>query len=95
MSSIIRIKENPTLQEMFDLLQSTLYSGLDKTEIIRSLIAEKVWSIKGEISQRPSLDLTTAQKQKVTKAIQSYQDGKYKIVAKEKVQDHLTNLADG
>ena len=78
MNTIIRIKENENLEEMFGVLQGTIYSGLDKTEIIRALIAEKVWSVKNQIAVN-SIDPATLPiktRQKVVKAIQSHKDGK-------------------
>ncbi len=61
MSTIIRIKENEILQESFGILQGTIYSGLDKTEIIRALIAEKVWTIKNQPSMRNSATNLTSE----------------------------------
>ncbi len=78
MNTIIRIKENENLVEMFDLLQGSIYCGLDKTEIIRALIAEKVWSVKNQMATNniSSTSLSPKTKQKVIKALQSHKDGK-------------------
>ena len=96
MNTVIRIKENSNLEEMFDLLQRTLYSGLDKTEIIRALIAEKVWTVKNQIAAN-KIDPTSLSpriKQKLVKAYQSHQEGKSIKVQPEQIGAFLEKLAE-
>lgn len=93
MSTIIRLKENEKTAEMFEVLQNTLYAGLDKTEIIRAILAEKVWSIKTQISaNNAALKLTPKTKLKVQKAYQSHKNGKSISVKNDNIENFLENL---
>ncbi|MEI6728964.1 MAG: hypothetical protein WCK98_04955 [bacterium] len=93
MPTIIRLKENETTAQMFEILQSTLYSGLDKTEIIRAILAEKVWSIKTQISlNNATLGLTSQTKTKLKKAYQSHKEGKSISVKNSDIENFLENL---
>jgi len=94
MSTIIRIKENPKTEEMFELLQNTLYSGLDKTEIIRSILAEKVWSIKNQMANNNlNLELSPKTKVKIKKAYQSHKSGKSISVKNNQIDSFLKSFA--
>ena len=95
MSTIIRIKENENLAQMLAILQSTIYSGLDKTEIIRSLIAEKVWLIKTQTPTNTTnlSKLDTLTQQKIATAYQSHQEGKSTTVKPQEIAIVLENLA--
>ncbi len=90
MSSIIRLKENETTSEMFELLQNTVYTGLGKTEILRAILAEKVWQIKSQASDNNGLNLST--KTKVKKAYGSYKSGKSTRVKNENIEEFLETL---
>jgi hypothetical protein len=91
MATVIRIKENEKTANMFDLLQNTIYYGLDKPEIVRALLAEKTWEIKNQ--NRP-FGLDNETKLKIRKAYQSYKDGKVIEVKNENLEDFLENLAN-
>lgn len=94
MSTIIRIKENQKTIEMFELLQNTLYSGLDKTEIIRAILAEKVWSIKNQMATNNiDLELSPKVKASVIKAYESHKKGKSVTVKNNQIENFLENLA--
>ena len=95
MSTIIRIKENENLAQMLAILQSTIYSGLDKTEIIRSLIAEKVWLIKTQTPTNTTnlFKLDPLTQQKIATAYQSHQEGKSITVKPQEIGSVLENLA--
>ena len=94
MSTIIRLKENQKTAEMFEILQNTLYTGLDKTEIIRAILAEKVWSIKTQISTHNTiLKLNPKTKTKLKKAYQSHKKGKSISVKNDDIENFLENLA--
>jgi hypothetical protein len=92
MSTIIRLKENETTAEMFEILQNTVYTGLDKTEIIRAILAEKVWSIKNQMSKNnTTLELNTKTKTRFKKAYQSHKNGKSISVKNENIENFLEN----
>jgi len=94
MSTIIRLKENEKTAEMFEVLQNTLYTGLDKTEIIRAILAEKVWSIKTQMSTNNNiLKITPKTKMKLKKAYQSHKSGKSISVKNEDIKNFLENVA--
>ena len=94
MSTIIRLKENEKTAEMFEILQNTIYTGLDKTEIIRAILAEKVWSIKTQIStNNTTLKLNSKIKSKIKKAYQSHKNGKSISIKNENIESFLQNLA--
>jgi len=93
MSTIIRLKENEKIAEMFAILQGTLYDGLDKTEIIRAILAEKVWSIKNQMSaNNTTLTLNPKTKTKIKKAYQSHKEGKSVLVKNENIENFLADL---
>lgn len=95
MSSIIRLKETEKTLEMFEILQSTIYSGLDKTEIIRAILAEKTWAIKNQISVNNfNLKLDPKTRLKVQKAYQSHKEGKSIKVKNDQIKNFLENLAN-
>lgn len=94
MNTIIRIKENENLEEMFGVLQGTIYSGLDKTEIIRALIAEKTWMVKNQIAVN-SIDpatLSIKTKRKVVEALKSHKSGKSIKIKSNQIGEFLEQL---
>jgi hypothetical protein len=94
MSTIIRLKENEKTAEMFEVLQNTIYAGLDKTEIIRAILAEKVWSIKVKMSANSNLSLNPKTKTKVKKAYQSHKAGKSISVKNKDIEKFLENVVN-
>jgi len=94
MSTIIRLKENEKIAQMFELLQNTIYCGLDKTEIIRAILAEKTWSIKTQMSANSTtLELTETKIAEIEKKIDNYYAGKSKTT-KIKNSKELTTFLD-
>lgn len=92
MSSIVRLKENETTAEMFELLQNTIYAGLGKTEILRTILAEKNWEIKSQMANN-NYGLDPATKTKVKKAYQSHKAGKSISVKNKDIENFLENVA--
>ncbi len=94
MSTIIRLKENENTAEMFEILQNTLYKGLDKTEIIRAILAEKTWLIKTQMKDNnPALKLSFDTKSKLMEAYESYKNGKTTTVKNSDIENFLKGLA--
>jgi len=93
MSTIIRLKENENTAEMFAILQNTLYKGLDKTEIIRAILAEKTWLIQNQISLNNPAHLDSETKEKIKKAYESYKAGKTVKVKNSEIDKFLGSLS--
>jgi|688.fasta_scaffold18514_7 hypothetical protein len=91
MSSIVRLKENETTAEMFELLQNTIYVGLGKTEILRTILAEKNWEIKSQMANN-NYGLDSATKTKVEKAYQSHKAGKSIFIKNKDIENFLENV---
>jgi hypothetical protein len=51
-NNIIRLKESEDISVMFSTLQNTKYRSMDKTEIIKSLLAQAVYEIELEHKDR-------------------------------------------
>ena len=76
MPSIVRLKQTEATTQMFELLQNTIYAGLGKTEILRTILAEKTWEIKNQIK----------------KAYQSHKAGKSISVKNKDIEEFLETL---
>jgi uncharacterized FlgJ-related protein len=92
MSTIIRLKENENTAEMFAILQNTLYKGLDKTEIIRAILAEKTWLIQNQTSLNNPSHLDSKTKEKIKKAYESYKTGKTVKVKNSEIDKFLESI---
>jgi hypothetical protein len=88
MSSIIRLKETETTDEMFEILQNTIYAGLGKTEILRAILADKTWEIKSQMSMTNQY-FNKHTKSKLKKSYQSHKQGKSIIVKNQDVKEFL------
>lgn len=92
MSSIVRLKETETTTEMFEFLQTTVYAGLGKTEILRAILAEKTWEIKSQLLKNEQYSLSPITKAKLQNSYNNYKQGKSTLVKNQDIEEFVENL---
>jgi hypothetical protein len=94
MSNIIRLRETAEIEMALQILQQSKYSTLDKTEIIKALIAKEAYEIELKNNIVPTfkkLNFTELDKLKIKKSIQNSQSiGKKWLKSKGYDPDTLT-----
>jgi hypothetical protein len=73
-NNIIRLKENDDIASMFQTLQSTKFRAMDKTEILKSLLAQAVYQIEMESNQYGFVRYNSKAREKAKKSLDKFRE---------------------